>query len=206
MKLKYCVWPLKKQKIVELQKKLDRKSAAWNALEVKRIEYSAYLAIYSIQLANIISNTNRSSKMYGIEYSSDSNPRDLIRAGLRKAGIRPVPVEEPPKPSEKKKSGCTGFVVLMLFAFVLAIILAGLHNSTTHEKQNRFSSSEYDAWADNPLWNELPRSLRHEIRQSIPVQRSARFFKHLRIVRQQSPSLSEKTHIHLAIFHTRNEM
>ena len=210
-------------KIVELQKKLDRKSAAWNALEVKRIEYSAHLAIYSIQLADIVSNTKCSSKMYGVEYSSDSNPRHLIRAGLRKAGVRPVPVEEPPKPSKEKKSGCTGFAVLILFAIVLGIILIGLHNSTdTSNKITRHSTSEpsskrvqYEPKTSLPspaqppphtyeglLWPKLSVDAQRLIRHSVEVGTISsryKFFKHLQQVRHEFPNWDDISQVQIAM-------
>ncbi len=111
-------------KIIELQKKLKRKSAAWNALEVKRIEYSAHLAIRSIQLADMMSNTQRYAKFHGVEYSSRTDPQRLIRAGLRKSGIRAVEYAEPSKKSGKSDllRGCLIIVGMFALLGILTVL------------------------------------------------------------------------------------
>ena len=114
-------------KIVELQKHLDKKSESWKALEVKRIEYSVQLAIHSIRLADIISGTKRCGRLYGEEYTADSNPIHFIRLGLRKANIYPA---DNPKPTVKSvssgfASGCVKLIAIgFAVAFVISILVA----------------------------------------------------------------------------------
>lgn len=205
-------------KVIELQKKLKRKSAAWNALEVKRIEYSAHLAIRSIQLADMMSSTQRYAKFHGVQYSSHTDPQYLIRVGLQKAGIRPVEHVEVPKQPERKRRGWVIFVLVMLFAFFLVIIIADMRQDALHKPSaTRPNTSDskvpevryprYPGYENNALWPMLSEGAQLLIRKSvkageIPYGSRDKFFKHLRAVRKEYPYWTDVEQVRRAIFRT----
>lgn len=120
-------------KIIEIQKRLKRKSSAWIALEVKRIEHSAYLAVYSIQLADMMSTGQRHAKLYGIEYSSSTDPQDIIDAGLRKSGIRSDNSE--PSKISVVANGCAKLIVIgiviLIGISIIAVIVDNIDNNNS---------------------------------------------------------------------------
>ncbi len=128
-------------KLIEHQNKLKRKTSAWTALEIKRIECSSYLAIYNMQLADMISNTRGRAKLYGVEYSSDTNPQYIIRHGLQKAGIDPTERIKVPASNDKSEKSIRlgGFwifgaitICVLFVAFLIKIGNSNDDNDTSY--------------------------------------------------------------------------
>lgn len=209
-------------KIIELQKNLNRDSTSWTALEIKRVEYSSHLAIRSIQLADMMSNTQRHTKLYGVEYSSHTDPQQLIRAGLRKAGIH----SETSEPSQLSMvaSGCAKmFAIGFAIAIVLSIIaviadlddndnvsdVSQVKSSQSKEPRTRVQFPPLPTPSEPPphryeelIWPELSINAQQLIQHSIEVgeiQSRYTFFKHLRAVRHEFPNFDDISHVKIAI-------
>lgn len=145
---------LEESQITEIQKRLKRKSSAWTALEIKRIECSSYLAIYSVQLADMMTGTQRHTKLYGIKYSSNTNPQVLIRAGLRKAGIHRTeqPTPSPPPVSKtkaskqsKKKEGDNLFRWALLIGILAVLFILIMHKTLDDDRDSTTKSRKVNS-------------------------------------------------------------